>query len=61
MIGIKHHETLQQLQPDLSYLKKLSGQVGCNGYFVFTLEKTEDDALVHAACLRQQLVSMKTQ
>jgi len=21
--------------------------VGCNGYFVFTLEKTEDDALVH--------------
>ncbi len=47
MVGIKHNETLNRLQPDLTQLKKLSGEVGCNGYFVFTLEKTDDEGFAH--------------
>lgn len=47
MIGIQHNETLQGIQPDLSRLKQLSAQTGCNGYFVFTLEKISDDGPVH--------------
>ncbi len=47
MIGIKHNETLQGIQPDLSRLKQLSAQTGCNSFFVFTLEKMSDDGPVH--------------
>lgn len=47
MVGIKHNQTLNRLQPDLARLKKLSGEVGCNGYFVFTLEKVNDEGLSH--------------
>ncbi len=47
MIGIKHNETLQGIQPDLSRLKQLSAQTGCNGFFVFTLEKISDGGPVH--------------
>jgi PhzF family phenazine biosynthesis protein len=47
MVGIKHNKTLNCLQPDLMQLKKLSGQVKCNGYFIFTLEKTNDEGFAH--------------
>jgi PhzF family phenazine biosynthesis protein len=47
MIGIKQNESLHSLQPDLSRLKELSKKIGCNGYFVFTLEKTNDEGFVH--------------
>ena len=47
MVGIKQNQTLHRLQPDLSQLKKLSKQIGCNGYFVFTLEKTHDEGFAH--------------
>lgn len=42
MIGVKQNEILHQLKPDLFHLKKLSEKVGCNGYFVFSLEKIKD-------------------
>jgi PhzF family phenazine biosynthesis protein len=47
MIGIKQNQTLHRLQPNLSQLKDLSLQLGCNGYFVFTLETTDDESLTH--------------
>jgi PhzF family phenazine biosynthesis protein len=47
MIGIKQNEFLHSLQPDLSRLKELSKKIGCNGYFVFTLEKTNDEGFAH--------------
>jgi PhzF family phenazine biosynthesis protein len=47
MIGIKRNESLHCLQPDLSHLKELSKKIGCNGYFVFTLEKANDEGFAH--------------
>src|SRR5699024_9981156 len=35
------------LTPDLEALKELSGEIGCNGYLVFTLHPGEEP-LVHA-------------
>lgn len=47
MIGIQYHHTLQNLQPNLAQLKDLSSRIGCNGYFIFTLEEIGDGALTH--------------
>ena len=38
MIGIQRADTLHCLSPDLARLAQLSATIGCNGYFVFTLQ-----------------------
>lgn len=46
MIGIKDINKLHRLNPDMSQLSALSQEIGCNGYYVFTLH-SEGDSLVH--------------
>jgi PhzF family phenazine biosynthesis protein len=46
MIGIKDSTVLNQLMPDYSALAKLSEVIGCNGYYVFTLDSKESDILI---------------
>ena len=46
MIGIKSSATLNQLKPDYEMLSKLSEIVGCNGYYIFTLDSNEDEVLI---------------
>jgi PhzF family phenazine biosynthesis protein len=47
MVGIKKRETLNALQPDMMRLTGLSRIIGCNGYFVFTLDSDSEDILTH--------------
>lgn len=47
MIGIKSREKLNELIPDQAELKLLSGQINCNGYFVFTLDLDGDGILTY--------------
>lgn len=46
MVGIKDIELLHSLQPNDAMLSDISNQVGCNGYYVFTLHPDEP-VLVH--------------
>lgn len=46
MIPIYSNGVLHRLKPDLQKLTDISNQVGCNGYYVFTLNPHED-ILVH--------------
>ena len=46
MVGIKERCLLDRLQPDLVKLSAISGEIGCNGYYVFTLHP-EEKVLVH--------------
>lgn len=47
MIGIKSNTVLNNLDPDLIALSKLSKEIGCNGYFVFTFDTGEKDILTN--------------
>jgi PhzF family phenazine biosynthesis protein len=48
MIGLDKRTRLIELEPDLARLAELSPVVGSTGYFVFTLDVSdEDDALCH--------------
>ncbi|AWI05787.1 PhzF family isomerase [Clostridium drakei] len=47
MVGIKSIETLNALQPDYTLLSKLSKNIKCNGYYVFTVNEENDNILVH--------------
>lgn len=47
MIGIKSNITLNRLVPDLAALTKLSKEIGCNGYFVFTFDTDEKEILTN--------------
>ncbi len=47
MVGIKSRKTLNALVPDLAHLMNISGKVGSNGFFVFTLDSDDDDILTH--------------
>lgn len=47
MIGIKERRTLHALKPDFSQLSRISKEIGCNGFFVFTLDGESDDILAH--------------
>lgn len=47
MIGIKSRKTLDSLVPDLALLKRLSREIGCNGYFVFTFDSQIPGVLTH--------------
>lgn len=46
MVGIYSRELLHSLSPDMQKLKALSKEIGCNGYYVFTLSP-EEEILVH--------------
>lgn len=47
MIGIRARQTLDQLQPDMAALTEISRQIGCNGFFVFTLDAQIPGILTH--------------
>lgn len=47
LVGIRSRATLNALRPNLSRLTEISGQIGCNGYFVFTLGSATDDILTY--------------
>lgn len=46
MVGIKSNVQLNGLRPNMDELSAISAEVGCNGYYVFTLNPDED-VLVH--------------
>lgn len=46
MVGIKDRELLHRLNPNMQALTELSREIGCNGYYVFTLSP-EEEILVH--------------
>ncbi len=46
MVGIRELETLHALQPNEAALTAISHEVGCNGFYVFTLHPDEE-ILVH--------------
>jgi len=47
LIGIGDRSTLNSLKPNLTRLAEISGQIKCNGYFVFTLDLDAEDVLAH--------------
>lgn len=47
MIGINSREKLNNLSPNFHKLKELSKTIGCNGYFVFTLNLNDPEILSH--------------
>ena len=46
MVPIFSNEILHALKPDLQRLSELSALIGCNGYYIFTLNP-QDEVLVH--------------
>ncbi len=47
MIGIKNTDTLHSLQPNYDILARLSRDIQCNGYYVFTKAPEGSDILIH--------------
>ncbi|HSG80864.1 MAG TPA: PhzF family isomerase [Gemmatimonadota bacterium] len=47
MVGIRSRAVLDLLAPDLTRLAEISRRIGCNGYYVFTLEAAVADVLAH--------------
>ena len=47
LIPLRSRQVLDSLRPDLARLTELSGQIGCNGYFTFTLHEPDADVLAH--------------
>lgn len=47
LIGIKNRDELNSLKPKLSELSYISGEIGCNGYFVFTFDSDDKDVLTY--------------
>lgn len=45
LVGIKSQKTLDSLMPDMDALSKLSKEIKCNGYFVFTFDTNEEEIL----------------
>jgi len=45
LIGIKSHRVLDSLHPNMDVLSKISKEIKCNGYFVFTFDSNEADIL----------------
>jgi PhzF family phenazine biosynthesis protein len=48
MIGVRGHEPLKHLKPDMTRLTTLSAQVGAAGYFVFALASPGGDHLTES-------------
>jgi PhzF family phenazine biosynthesis protein len=46
MVGIRSNDLLHRLSPNMDRLARLSAEIGCNGYYVFTLNPGEE-ILVH--------------
>lgn len=46
MIGIKKNKKLNSLKPDYAKLIELSKIIGCNGYYAFTLNTTDNNCLI---------------
>lgn len=46
MVGIKKVDALHQLAPNMELLVKASQEIGCNGFYVFTMDH-DADVLVH--------------
>ena len=46
MVGINSEPLLHSLRPNMHQLADISAEVGCNGYYVFTLNP-DADVLVH--------------
>jgi PhzF family phenazine biosynthesis protein len=42
MVGIRASDKLHALQPDLPKLAQISRRIGCNGYYVFVLMRTDE-------------------
>ena len=47
MIGIKSNSKLNSLKPNFSELAQLSERIGCNGYYVFTLNSKKSEILTN--------------
>lgn len=47
LIGIHHRDILDSIQPDLPRLVGLSSMLGCNGYFVFALDRASESIFAH--------------
>ena len=47
MIPINSREKLNSLKPNFQKLNKLSSEINCPGYYVFTLDSNEKDILAH--------------
>lgn len=47
MIGIKSIDILNKMKPNYDALSKLSKDIKCNGYYVFTVNSQDSDILVH--------------
>lgn len=47
LVGVRSRATLDELRPNLARLAEISGRIGCNGYFVFTLDSDSADALAY--------------
>jgi len=47
LIGVRSQEVLDSLSPNLAGLAELSGRIGCNGYFVFTLDPSSAEVFAH--------------
>lgn len=47
VIPLRRRATLGQLKPDLEALERLSGKIGCNGFYPFTLDAPDPGALTH--------------
>jgi PhzF family phenazine biosynthesis protein len=47
LVGIRDRETLNALRPRLSRLAQISGEINCNGYFVFALDFDASDVQAH--------------
>jgi PhzF family phenazine biosynthesis protein len=47
LVGIRQRSTLNTLKPNFARLTDISRMIGCNGYFVFTLDSHSSDILTH--------------
>ncbi len=47
MIGIKNNDKLNALKPDFIKLAQLSQRIGCNGYYVFTINEKNSEILTN--------------
>lgn len=47
MLAIKNIKTLHALAPNMEQLKQVSEIINCNGFYVFTRDDHDSDALIH--------------
>lgn len=47
MVGLKSIETLNLLNPNLNELSDLSKDIGCNGYYIFTIDPDDSEILIN--------------